>query len=238
VPDSFGEDITFTTDHFSTICYDAPTVIIQQVIKGLSDLTDVEIDEIFKGGIACNWWRRLRSLPQKQVPDRLTDRNLEWHRNSFKKPDPLQGNAPFCDNTPFISTSAGTVERDVMNRTNTLTAAWKTALYFATDRWTKDGWLVYCHLFLIGKRAILLEAFSEELRELNIYTGFSPFYVEGEITAKIVIPTAQIERADSWSLSDAQTAIASGNLPAASRVKKNPNFVKPDDYNNLRSLLV
>jgi hypothetical protein len=231
-------DLIFTTDHLKTICYDAPTVIIQQVIKGLSGLTDTDIDEIFKGGIICNWWRRLGSLPQKQVPDRLTDRNLEWHRNSFTKRDPLQGNAPFRDNSPFISTTAGTVNRDVAHLTNTVTPAWKTALFFATDRWMKDGWLVYCHLFLIGKRAVLLEAFSEELRELNIYTGYSRYYPEGEITAKLVIPTAQIERAEFWSLSDAQTAFAGGNLPAASLVKTNPNFVKPDDYNNLRGLLI
>lgn len=82
-----------------------------------------------------------------------------------------------------------------------------------------------------------MEAFSEELRELNIYTAFSPFYLEGEITAKLVIPTAQIERAEFWSLSDARNAIAAGSLPSASRTRSNAYYVKPDDYNNLRSLL-
>jgi hypothetical protein len=197
----------------------------------------MEVDRIFKSGIFCNWWRTRGYLPQHEVPDRLTDRNLEWHRNSFKKPDPLQGNAPFCDNTPFISTTAGTYDRDVANSTNILTPAWKTALFFATDRWTKDGWLFYCHLFLIGKKAIQLEAFSEELRELNIHPGFSLFFPEGEITAKLVIPTAQIERAEFWSLSDAMTAVAGGSLPTAKVVRANANFVKPDDYNNLRVLL-
>lgn len=212
-------------------------MIIQQVIKGLSDLSDPEVDHIFQSGIVCNWWRTRGHLPQNEVPDRLTDRNLEWHQNSFTKADPLQGNAPFCDNTPFISTTAGTVERDTVNRTNTLTHAWKTALYFATDRWTKDGWLFYCHLFLIGKPAIAMEPFSEELRELNIYTGFSPFHPEGELTAKLVIPTAQIERADFWSLSDARAAAAAGSLPTPQRTRSNQHFVKPEEYNNLRALL-
>lgn len=212
------------------------TVIIQQVIKGLSGLTDGHVDGIFQGGLECNWWRTRGYLPQNEVPSRLTYRNLDWHRHSFTKPDPQQGNARFSDNTPFISTTAGTVDRDVANRTNILTPAWKTALYFATDRWTKDGWLFYCYLFLIGKRAVLLEAFSEELRELNIYTAFSPFYIEGEVTAKLIIPTAQIAYAD-WSLSDAQAAIASGSLPTAIRTKINPHVVKPEDYNNLRGLL-
>jgi hypothetical protein len=213
-------------------------VIIQQVIKGLSDLTDSEVDAIFQSGIICNWWRTQGSLLQHKVPEKLTERNLEWHQNSFKKPDPLEGNAPFYNNTPFISTTAGTVERDTANRTNTLIPAWKAALYFATDRWTKDGWLFYCHLFLIGKPAVSIEAFSEELRELNIYTGFSPFHPEGELTAKLVIPTAQIERADFWSLSDARAAAAAGRLPAPKQTKSNLHFVKPEDYNNLRGLLV
>jgi hypothetical protein len=212
-------------------------VIIQYVIKGLSNLTDQQVDDIFQSGITCNWWRTRGYLPQGEVADRLTNRNLDWHQNSFKKPDPLQNNAPFCDNTPFISTTAGTVERDTANRTNVLTPAWRTALYFATDRWLNDGWLFYCYLFLIGKHAVAVEAFSEELRELNIYTGFSPFHVEGEITAKIVIPSAQIERADFWSLADAQNAAATGSLPAATRTRCNPHFVRPEDYNNLRGLL-
>jgi hypothetical protein len=211
-------------------------MIIQQVIKGLSNLDDPAVDQIFQTGIVCNWWRTQGYLPQAQVPDRLTEQNLDWHQNSFTKVDPTYGSR-FYVNTPFISTTAGTVERDTVNRTNTLTPAWKIALYFATDRWTTDGWLFYCHLFLIGKRAVAMEAFSEELRELNIYTAFSPFYVEGEITAKLVIPSAQIERAEYWSLSDANAAFAAGNLPAASKTRSNGNYVKPEDYNNLRSLL-
>jgi hypothetical protein len=212
-------------------------MVIQQVIKGLSNLTDQDVDYIFHMGIICNWWRTQGHLPQNEVPDRLTEQNLDWHQNSFAKPDPSQGNAPFYKNTPFISTTAGTVERDTVNRTNMLTPAWKSALYFATDRWTTDGWLLYCHLFLIGKRSVSMEAFSEELRELNIYTNFSPFYLEGEITAKLVIPTAQIERADFWDLSAAKAAIAAGSLPAPSKTLPNSYYVKPEKYNNLRELL-
>lgn len=212
-------------------------MIIQQVIKGLSNLTDQEVDSIFETGILCNWWRTNGSLPQGQVPDRLTQPNLDRHQNSFDKPDPAQGGQPFSRNTPFISTTAGTMERSVAMRTNLLTPAWRTALYFATDRWTTDGWLFHCHLFLIGKPAVQMEAFSEELRELNIYNAFSPFYVEGEITAKLVIPTAQIERADFWLLADARSAAASGSLPQPSRTLSNTNFVNPEDYNNLRTLL-
>jgi hypothetical protein len=215
-------------------------VLIQQVIKGISGIPDTTVDEIFKTGILCNWWRNQPNglLPQGEVPERLTDRNLDWHQNSYDQPDSLKGGQKFHVNTPYISTTAGTVSRDLSLNTNTLTPAWRIALYFATDRWTTDGWLFYCHLFLIGKRAPALTSFSEELRELNIYTGFSLFQPEGEITAKIVIPAAQIERADFWTLSDVRNALKQTQLPAPSRSLSNSNFVRPDNYNNLRTLLI
>jgi hypothetical protein len=212
-------------------------MIIQRVLKGLSNLTDSDVQLIFTRGLVCNWWRTHGKLFQDLVPDRLTDRNLEWHRNSFDTPDPQQNNAPFRDNTPFISTTAGTIDRDTANQTNTLVPAWRTALFFATDRWRTDGWLFYCHVYLIGRRAVAMEAFSEELRDLNLYTGFSAVHLEGEITAKLVIPTAQIERADFFSLADARAAAANSVLPVAGRSLPNPHFVNPADYSNLRELL-
>jgi hypothetical protein len=213
-------------------------MIIQKVIKGVRDLDDAAVNRIFKTGIVCNWWRTVDPLPRAEVVERLNDRNLLWHQNCYDQPDPMQGGQVFSVNTPFISTTAGTVERDLVSRTNIVTAAWKTALSFATDSWLTDGWLFYCHLFVIGKRAVPMELFSEEVRELNVYPGFSPYQPEGEITAKIVIPTTQIERADFWSLAAARAAMSSGILPTASRTLANPNFLPPDDYNNLRDLLV
>lgn len=215
-------------------------MIIQQVIKGIPGLSDTQVQDIFREGILCNWWRNLptRQLPQDQILRKLTDRNLDWHQNSYDKPDPLENGQTFSLNTPYISTTAGTVTRDLANKTNTLTPAWRIALYFATDRWMKDGWLFYCHLFVIGKRAPGLHSFSEELRELNIYHGFSLYQPEGEITAKISIPAAQIERADFWSLKDSQDSLAKQMLPHPSRSLSNPNFIKTDDISNIRGFLL
>lgn len=61
------------------------TMIIQQVIKGLSNLTDQDVDEIFQMGIICNWWRTQGHLPQNEVPDRLTELNLDWHSNRNRR---------------------------------------------------------------------------------------------------------------------------------------------------------
>jgi hypothetical protein len=224
----------------ASICYPTSSVIIQKVIKGIGGIDVAAVQLIFQQGILCNWWRNSPNgtLPRIRVPEKLTSRNLDWHQNSYDQPDSLEGYQPFRLNTPFISTTAGTVERDVANRTNTLTPAWRAALYFATDAWKQDGWLFHCHLFLIGKRAPAMEGFAEELRELNIYTGFSPYQPEGEITAKIVIPAAQIERADLWSLSAVQKAVSNNILPGPVNSVPNSNFVRPENYNNLRSFLL
>src|SRR5437764_828111 len=87
---------------------------------------------------------------------------------------------------------------------------------------------------MLIRQTLKHEALSEELRELNVYTGFSPFQPEGEITAKINIPAAQIEKAEFLSASDAYNAVQNDVLPAfdPSRRIVNPLFVDPSFYNN------
>lgn len=215
-------------------------MIIQRVIKGISGIDEDQAQKILATGIVCNWWRKVNPLPWHEVPWRLTDRNLDWHQNRYTDPDPFENGEQFNLHTPFISTTAGTVERDSFNDTNVMNPAWKEALPFATDSLTSDGYLFYCYLLIIGRRAVAHQAFAEELRELNVYPGFSPNQPEGEITAKILIPPAQIEKAEYWSADDALQAVDSGVLPAAdpSRILYNQLFVPPADYNNVRDFLV
>ena len=73
----------------------------------------------------------------------------------------------------------------------------------------KHGWIFYCSAWLLGRKAIGHQAFAEGLREPRVYSDFSPFQPEGEITAKIQIPMAQIQRAEEWKFADVQTALAS-----------------------------
>ena len=213
-------------------------MIIQQVLKGISGINEGDVDAIFASGIICNWWRNIGLLPAAEVPPRLTERNLYWHQNRYEEPDPLWGNIEFKEHTPFISTTAGSVERDAFNRTNTLYPAWWEALRFATNFWTTDGWIFYCYAWIFGKKTFEHRAFSEELRELHIYSDFSLYQLEGEITAKIQIPTAQIEKAEQWRLSDILTAVSNGNLPTPVQTKFNDDFFSdPSTYNNVRSVL-
>lgn len=214
-------------------------MIIQRVIKGIAGIDEHDARRTLTVGILCNWWHKVGTLPRNEIPLRLSERNLDWHQNHYSDSDPLEGGEVFSRHTPFISTTAGTVERRMFSLTNILNPAWREALYFATRGMAEDGYLFYCYLFVIGRQAVSLEPFSEELRELNVYPGFSPYQPEGEITAKIIIPPAQIERAEFWSASAALQAVANGMLPAAdpSRTLANPLFVPPENYNNLRDFL-
>jgi hypothetical protein len=81
--------------------------------------------------------------------------NLYWHQNRYETPDPKRNNQHFYKETPFISTTAGTVERDNAITTNTTNLAQKIALDFATDTWNRDGWLFYCYDFILGRKSFL-----------------------------------------------------------------------------------
>jgi hypothetical protein len=146
---------------------------------------------------------------------------------------------PFGRHTPFISTTAGTAERDAARRRNIVYPAWQVALEFATDGWSRDGYLFYCYLFVLGRRAVPHEAFAEELRELNVYTGFSVFQPEGEITAKIKIPPAQIEKFEFYEIGTIVNALAAGTRPVPAAVVPNVAlFRSPEDISNIRDLLL
>ena len=212
-------------------------MIIQEVLKGISDIDEHDVEVIFSSGIVCNWWRKVGILPSNEVPLRLTARNLHWHQNRYDDPDPMEGNEEFRKHTPFISTTAGSIERDAFNEINILYPAWWEALKFATNFWKTDGWIFYCSAWILGRKAIGHQAFSEELRELHVYSDFSLFQLEGEITAKIQIPTAQIQRAEEWRLSDVQAALENGDIPSAFQTKLNSRFIDPSTYSNVRAAL-
>jgi hypothetical protein len=215
-------------------------MIIQQTLKGISGIDASIASALLLGGIHCNLVQRRGVISFAEIPFRLSLRNLDWHQNQYDTPDPWESNEPFSWHTPFISTTAGTVERFVSTSSNVMTPAWIEAVDFATSSFTVDGYVFYCYLWVVGRQTVKHQALSEELRELNVYTGFSPFQPEGEITAKISIPPAQIEKAEFWSASDAFEAVENEVLPAPdpSRTIVNPLFVNPSDYNNVRPALV
>jgi hypothetical protein len=213
-------------------------MILQKVIKGIPGIDESHALQLMETGIVCNWWRKVNPLPQNEVPMRLTARNLDWHQNRYSDPDPDEGNEPFGQHTPFISTTAGTYERQRARLRNFLHPAFQVALEFATDSWQQDGCLFYCYVFVIGRPSIPHQVFAEEIRELNIFNAFSLFQPEGEITAKIIIPPAQIERFEFYDISTVRREVRAGRRPRPTAHARNTKFfVTMEETSNMRGLL-
>lgn len=86
---------------------------------------------------------------------------------------PLSGDDPFCEYSPFISLSAGTVEPRHDEKRNATFPAWYTALVFATDHGTVPGWVFYGYVSVLGRSAVPLLEFSEEVRDLHQYDFYN-----------------------------------------------------------------
>jgi hypothetical protein len=213
-------------------------MIVQRVIKGIGGISRTEAEALLRGGIVCNWWRNVNPLPEAEISQRLTNRNLYWHQNRYDYPDPVEGGQQFFLHTPFISVTAGTVERDAGIRRNIIQPAWLVALEFATDIWSRDGFLFHCYVFILGKPTVHHRQFSEELRELNIYTGFSLYQPEGEITAKIIIPPTQIEKLSFYKIASVRADLAGGRLPAPTYEIRNAVYRPPEELSNIRGVLL
>src|SRR5213596_3031076 len=137
-------------------------MIIQHVLKGISGLSEADARGVLANGIVCNWWQRTNPLPQHEIPQRLTERNLEWHQNRYSDPDPFEGNEVFAKHTPYMSVTAGTVERKSAAKKNVIHPARQVALRFATGFWKNDGWIFRCYVFILGRKSTPHAAFSEE----------------------------------------------------------------------------
>jgi hypothetical protein len=215
-------------------------VIIQRVIRGVSGISQTDAQTMLDVGIQCSLCYLKGQILYEDIPKMLTERNLEWHQDRPDDLDPLYNNPvneQFRLHTPFISTTAGTVER--RKGQNVTRSAFDIALRFATNGLLTDGYLFYCDLFVLGRPAVALQAFAEELRELNINPRYSVYQVEGEIVAKIIIPPAQIERADFFDITTVNTALSNGQRPTPDPTRSLTNglYVNPSRYSNVRTVL-
>jgi hypothetical protein len=171
-------------------------------------------------GIISNWWRNKPegSISPPEVQAVLTEDNLNRHLHDYDA---------FGDESPFISLAAGAVERDTIVQRNFVYSAVDTALAFATDHGARDGALFYGWAPVALNPAVSLGSVSEEVRDLNVYRRWSPFQLEGEITAKVHIPANQICRVEWWEAHDRRAPVEACD---------NPGFVPPDPLLNMREL--
>jgi hypothetical protein len=172
-------------------------------------------------GITSNWWRNSPggTIQPQEVDAVLTDVNLYRHLHDYQN---------FGPNTPFISVTAGSVERDSLLAQNSVYSAIDTALQFATDDGRHAEALYFGWLPVSLNPAVQIQAVAEAVRDLNVYHRWSPFQLEGEITAKIHIPANQIERVEWW---DPLTG-----LTHCSDHVTNPSFAPPTPILNVREL--
>lgn len=170
-------------------------------------------------GILSNWWRKVGTISPSMREDVLTEANLDSHLHDYEN---------FKDDTPFISLACGAVERDSLVQRNFVYSARDTALMFATEDWTRPGALFYLWVPVSYHRAVPIGAVAEPVRDLNIYQRWSPYQLEGEVTAKVNIPANQIERVEWWD----------GNVSrlGPEHVWRNPDYVEPTALSNIRDL--
>jgi hypothetical protein len=170
-------------------------------------------------GIVSNWWRYKGTISPQEVATVLNEGNLNRHLHDY---------ANFGQDSPFISLASGCVERDALLRRNIIHSAVDTALLFATDAWANPGALFYCWMPVGLNPAVKVSSVGEAVRDLNAYHRWSPYQLEGEITAKIHIPANQISRVEWWD--------GSQSKDHALHTFYNPHFIDPSPITNLRDL--
>jgi hypothetical protein len=210
-------------------------MFFQKVLKGICFDDDALADRMLTDeGILCNWWRKVGPITLPQIAGQLTERNLLWHLNHYSD---LDSGEAFGKHSPFISTTAGTVERDAALGINVVHAPLMTALWFATNGFTSVGYIYYAYLMTLGKQAIQLKDFSEEVRDLHIYSTFLPHHPEGEVVAKIAIVAAQLERYEKFDGPACRASFAASSVPTPTLSQHNPNYADPVRFTNLRGFV-
>ncbi|MHC0053553.1 hypothetical protein [Actibacterium sp. D379-3] len=189
--------------------------------SGLPGLTQSEAREIISQdhGIMSNWWRKEHIITPHMVANVLTAHNLDRHLHDYEN---------FGDETPFISLASGSVERNTILQQNFAYSAIDTALQFATDDWTRPGALFFCWVATSNYPAVEVSNVAEAVRDLNIYQRWSPYQLEGELTAKVHIPSNQIERVEWWDPSHGQWG--------PQHTWPNSKYVEPNVLSNIREL--
>lgn len=174
-------------------------MIVQWCCRGVGDLTRADVEHILSTGVGlrCRYWPWDGALSYDVATARLTERYLDLHVNHYDEVDPDTGRL-VKEISPFISLSAGCVDRRKLLRTNKIHPARRTALDFATQSGVRPGWLFTCWVLVSVNRAAGVASVAEEVRELHHARSYSEYYTEGEVAAKINVPSRQILCAELW----------------------------------------
>ena len=179
---------------------------------------------------------RSSALPSIRGASRLTEHDLNLHVNHYNYNDPATGK-PYYEVTPFISLAAGCSTATPTIHTNKTYRAFQTALDFATiadhnqpKGARRAGWILVCYVLVSANRAVSIPSVAEEIRELNHNRAYSHWYTQGEITAKINVPSVQILCAVRWNPQPTGSYVATNLL-------FNRRFVHPAALLDERNML-
>jgi hypothetical protein len=216
----------------SDLSSEAP-IYFQHILKGVPKIDADEVGEIFsKTGLRCNWWRRVGSITGEQIKARLNSDNLYLHLEHYHEV-PSGGDRPFYEDTPFISTTAGTAVEDAAAGKLYVRDAFWEAANFATETFESNGWIFYGYVYILEKPSIELEEFAEEVRNFHLYTRFLRYRREGEITAKIEIPSVRLRCAEFYRGPKLGEQLMRGQRPEPVEVLRNDAYCPPERYANV-----
>lgn len=202
-------------------------MLVQWCLKGVlgsSTFGDVDaLNALQRDGLTSSWVRSQANAPllaaMSSAHDALSNAALAAHVNAY---------ATVAGSTPYLSLSAGVVERDAKTRTVIRHRAWTTALDFATNGGRSEGYVFECWIPLPANPAPELPGFGEEVRDLNLHGRFGRWHHQGEVAAKLVVPPRQIRRVMKFSAKLTPIVLA-GN--------RNPHFVPPERISNIRQIV-
>lgn len=211
-------------------------MLFQYVLKGIPGLSDADALAVFDTGLLCRWWRRVGLLPAAEVSRRLTEDELMNHLARYHEKVPGESYT-YGQNTPFISTTAGTYQTPSSRTYKHFSAEW-TAIRFATDTFRTDGVVFTAWLPVLGRPALALQGFAEELRDPNQYPTAYGYHHQGEVAAKIQIPPAQIKSFARYSGPLARAALKAGKpIEPVAPPESNLRFVAPEEHSNVRDVV-
>ncbi|KQW47594.1 hypothetical protein ASC77_14205 [Nocardioides sp. Root1257] len=199
--------------------------------KGMSGLDDDEARAILRErGLVCNWWRNAGLISPAEVANKLTAGALQDHLDKYQTVQ---------DETPFISLTAGVRMRTSRPRgygQNRVESAQRTALLYATDNFQSAGHIFAGWVPVLPHSEVRLEPFAEDVRDLLTYSQFRRFHRQGEVTAKIHVPMAQLQWVERWELGAGRSSAVGRRAYVAGRWT-NGRFVAPEGHAAIRDVL-
>ncbi len=177
-------------------------MIIQWFLRGVADGEEILDDDWAKKvlnvfGLRSAWLRWNSASDPAQWDEAVNHPDaLLWHITRFDDTNfPLWPDKRYSERSPFLSLSSGTVEPDHRAGLNRKYPAWYTALSFATANWRRDGWVFHGYASVLGRPALPLLEFSEEVRDLHQHDFYSRYHPEGEVVAKVLVPPVRLKQA-------------------------------------------